>query len=134
MSEVLVDSSVWIGFFRDQELPSSMELDALLEQKRVVICNLIKAEILPFLPSRKLYDEVSEYFSALAQAEEYGQLWNDIIQNQYKIIRNGLNGVGIPDMMICCLAMHHNLPLFTADRHFKLLAAHLPLRLFEPGE
>lgn len=61
--------------------------------------------------------------------EEYPQLWADIIENQFLIVQKGINGVGIPDMMICCLAIHYDKILFSKDKHFKLIAEHLPLKL-----
>jgi predicted nucleic acid-binding protein len=131
MADYLVDTSIWIDFFNDNQSQAGLVLDHLLDNGDVVICNLLKAEILPFLPTRKILEEIRLLFSALPHLEEYPKLWDDIIENQFLIVQRGINGVGIPDMMICCLAIHHDKTLFSKDKHFRLIANHLPLKLFD---
>ena len=44
-------------------------------------------------------------------------------------LRNGINKVGIPDLLIAQQAQRHRLCLYTLDRHFALLSQHTPLEL-----
>ena len=46
---VLVDTSVWIHFFRDKSSTAAKALDSLLEQGEACICGLIEAELIPGL-------------------------------------------------------------------------------------
>lgn len=131
MSDILVDTSIWIDFFNIADSPEGIILDQLLDENSVVTTDLILAEILPFLPTKTIFNDIRLLMQSIPSVSFYDGIWNDIIENQYKIVRSGVNGVGIPDMMICCLAMHYNKLLYTKDKHFKLIAAHLPLQLFE---
>jgi predicted nucleic acid-binding protein len=45
-------------------------------------------------------------------------------------LRNGINKVGIPDLIIAQNAKQHGVALFTCDRHFLLIAKHGGLNLF----
>jgi predicted nucleic acid-binding protein len=44
-------------------------------------------------------------------------------------LRNGINKVGIPDLIIAQFALQNNLSLFSLDKHFQLLGKHVPLNL-----
>ena len=46
---VLVDTSVWIAFFRDGSSRAAKELDILLEEGEACFCGLVEAELLPGL-------------------------------------------------------------------------------------
>ena len=35
--------------------------------------------------------------------------------------------------MICAVAAHHHLAIFTTDKDFRMFANHLPITLYEPG-
>ncbi|MBI2438574.1 MAG: PIN domain nuclease, partial [Lentisphaerae bacterium] len=55
--------------------------------------------------------------------------WDGIIEMQVACLRNGINRVGIPDLIVAQQAMQHNLSLFSLDKHFRLLGKHVPLSL-----
>ena len=44
-------------------------------------------------------------------------------------LRNGINKVGIPDLIIAQHAIQNNCSLFSLDKHFAFLGRHLPLNL-----
>ncbi|WP_153304550.1 hypothetical protein [Geoalkalibacter ferrihydriticus] len=46
--------------------------------------------------------------------------------------KKGVNGVGIPDLIIALIAHHHDLPVLSKDRHFHAMHAHLGLKLYDP--
>lgn len=48
---------------------------------------------------------------------------------QLTCLRNGINKVGIPDLIIAQHAIQNNLSLFSLDKHFTLLGRHMPLNL-----
>ncbi|MBU4055315.1 MAG: PIN domain nuclease, partial [Proteobacteria bacterium] len=47
--------------------------------------------------------------------------WNQIIDYQYKCLKNGINGVGIPDLIIAQNAIQNECELFSQDNHFFLM-------------
>ena len=122
---VLVDSSVWVAYLRGtHELPL---VDWLIEEGMVVTNDLILAELTPPLVvrrERKLVD-------LLRDIERFPLTidWDGIIQMQVTCLRNGINKVGIPDLIIAQCAIQNDLALFSLDKHFQLLAKHVPLNL-----
>ncbi len=122
---VLVDSSVWVAYFRGtSDLPT---LDWLIEEGFVVTNDIILAELTPALLVRgeRNLVRVLREMECVPLAVD----WNGIIEMQVACLRNGINKVGIPDLMVAQNAMQHNLSLFSLDKHFRLLGRHVPLVL-----
>ncbi|MDD2236378.1 MAG: PIN domain-containing protein [Kiritimatiellae bacterium] len=123
---VLVDSSVWVDYFRDA--PRSDRLDFLIEENLVVLNDLILAELTPALYVRKqqkLIRLLREIMRIPLNID-----WEGLTKMQIVCLRNGINKVGIPDLIIAQYAIQNNLPLFTHDKHFSLLAQQVPLTLY----
>jgi predicted nucleic acid-binding protein len=123
--KVLVDSSVWVAYFRGTgDLP---DVDWLIEEDLVVTNDLILAELLPALLVRgeaRLADilrDIEQLPLTIA--------WDEIIQMQMICLRNGINKVGIPDLIIAQHAKQNGLSLFSLDKHFGLLSKHVSLTL-----
>jgi predicted nucleic acid-binding protein len=122
---VLVDSSVWIEYFRGT--PGHDELDFLIQEDLVVVNDLILAELIPALHlrrQRKLITLMREIARPPLDTD-----WDNIIQMRILCLRNGINKVGIPDLMIAQHAIQNDLELYSRDKHFALLARHVPLVL-----
>lgn len=123
---VLVDSSVWIDYFRAKG--GRDDLDFLIDENVIVINDLVLAEIIPALHVRgqrkliALLKELSKYPISVD--------WEDIIRIQITCLRNGINKIGIPDFIIAQHAIQNGLELFTNDKHFSLLAKYIPLSLY----
>jgi len=93
---VLVDTSIWVEYFRTGD--NSEELDFLIDENIVVTNDLILAELIPFLKiqnQRKLVDLLLNI-----NRSELSVNWDQIIEYQYKCLKNRLNGIGIPDLII----------------------------------
>ena len=122
---VLVDSSIWVEYFRGS--PDQAKLDFLIQEDLVVVNDLILAELIPALHTRrqrKLIGLMQEIIRPPLSVD-----WADIIQMQILCLRNGINKVGIPDLMIAQHAIQNGLELYSRDKHFRLLARHVPLVL-----
>lgn len=93
---VLVDTSIWIDYFRTGEQSSG--LDFLIDENLVVTNDIILAELIPFLTVKRQVDVIS-----LLQELQRIPLqvsWDDIIAFQTECLKNGANGIGIPDLII----------------------------------
>ncbi|PTL35205.1 hypothetical protein CLG94_10905 [Candidatus Methylomirabilis limnetica] len=131
MSDVLVDTSVWLEFFRAKDSPYAKALDQLLEEERVCTSDLIKAEIIPGARTPKQFRELKEYFDALPLATEPASLWEEIMEVQFRLKRAGVNGISIPDLMIAVVARANDKVIFTKDSDFRLIQRALPVELLE---
>jgi len=123
---VLVDSSVWIDYFRGKRPPDP--LDLLIEENLVVINDLILAELIPPLHLRRQ----NRLVALLKELDRrpIAPNWDDLVQMQITCLRNGINGVGIPDLIIAQNAIQHDLQLLARDRHFARLSEHIPLSMY----
>jgi predicted nucleic acid-binding protein len=131
MSDVLVDTSVWLKFFKKPNSPYSEKLDTLLEEGRVCTCDLVKAEIIPGAKNRKQYDELKDYFGALPSVQEPEHMWESIMETRFAMKRAGLNSGSIPDLMIAVIAKEPGCSVFAKDADFKDIQKILPFRLLE---
>ena len=120
MADILVDTSVWIDFFRNEKGPTGDILDALLAEDRVLLCGVVEMEIFQGLRKKEL-GELQSVFTLIpyieTQREDFilaGTLWQDLRKK----------GQTIPstDCLIAALCLRHDLTLFSLDAHFDKLA------------
>lgn len=131
MSDILVDTSVWLEFFRVQDSPYAEALDQLLEEEQVCTTDLIKAEIIPGARTPRQFRELKDYFDALPLAREPASLWEEIIEVQFRLRRMGINGISIPDLMIAVVANANGKVVFTKDSDFRLIQRALPVAVLQ---
>ena len=125
--EVLVDTSVWIDYFRSGE--NSDKLDYLIDENLVIINELILTELLPLL----ILKRENKLIELLGKIQKYPiQInWNELIEFQVKCLKSGTSGVGIPDLIIAQNAIQNHLSLYSIDKHFGFMQdAKLGLKLF----
>ena len=131
MNFVLVDTSAWIDFFRESNSPYGAVVDALLRENMACTTGLVKAEILPGASSKKEYNLLQDCLGALPFLEDPDGMWDSVTEGQCKLKQKGINGVGIPDLIIAVAAMAHGVAVFSRDRHFKQMEKYLGLKLFK---
>ena len=122
---VLVDTSVWVEYFRSGN--NSEKLDFLIDENLIVTNDLILAELIPFLKVRKQRKLTNLLLNI--NRLNLSINWGQIIEYQYKCLKNGLNGVGIPDLIIAQNAKHNNCEIYSLDNHFSLMKDILTLKI-----
>ena len=115
--EVLVDTSVWIDYFRSGE--ESARLDYLIDENLVITNELILAELLPLLMIRGEKSVVN----LLGKIKKSRLIinWDEIVSFQVACLKSGLSGIGIPDSIIAQNAIQNNLPVYSIDKHFTFM-------------
>jgi predicted nucleic acid-binding protein len=132
MSRVLVDSSIWIEFFRRPEAPVSLILDELLSHRLVCTTGLIKAEVVPGARSPRDFRRLRSLFDALPLAPEREGFWSHLVRFRHRLQMKGVLFVEIPDLIIATVAIQNRKLVFTADDDFPRMLPHVPVRLFTP--
>jgi predicted nucleic acid-binding protein len=127
MSKILVDSSVWISFFKGNE--EGKLLFPLLDSNQACVNDLILAELIPSLIQKKEVTLVGLLKSI--EKTEIDIDWEEIIRMQTVNLKNGLNRIGIPDLVIAQNAIQNQIGLFSFDKHFEIMKKHIGLKLFE---
>lgn len=132
MTRVLVVTSAWIDFFRDADSPYGVVVDRLLEAERVCVCNLVIAELVACARTRKAFASLRDGLLALPLLADPPDLWHRVMEAGFALRRKGVNGIGIPDLLIAAVSQFHGIPVFSKDRHFLAMHRHLGILLFEP--
>ena len=122
---VLVDTSAWIEYFRTGN--NSEKLDFLIDENLIVINDLILAELVPSLRVRNRRKIVNLLYNIYKL--ELSINWDQIIEFQFKCLKNGLNGIGIPDLIVAQNAKQNHCEIYSLDSHFKLMKDILRLQL-----
>ena len=122
---VLVDTSIWIEYFRTGN--NSEKLDFLVDENLIVINDLILAELVPPLRVRNQRKIVELLYNI--NKLELTINWDQLIEFQFKCLKNGLNGISIPDLIIAQNAKQNHCEIYSLDSHFKLMKDIFRLKL-----
>lgn len=121
---ILVDTSIWIEYFRSGN--NSEKLDYFIDENLVVINDLILTELVPFLQVRnqmKIIDLLHNIKKLKLSIN-----WDQIIDFQFQCLKSGLNGIGIPDLIVVQNAMQNGAEIYSHDNHFRLMKDILKLK------
>jgi len=127
---ILVDTTVWIDFFKGAEEPHVGVLEHRIHGRDdLCICGLILTEVLQGLRSDRQYREVKRDLDNLI----YLPMQRNIFINSAAIYRS-LRKRGITvrkpiDCMIASVAIANDIPLLHNDRDFDPIAKHCGLRV-----
>ena len=125
--QVLVDTSVWIDYFRGSG--DSKNLDLLIDENLIVTNEIVLTELLPYL-------KIKKQTKVIALLHEINKIqldinWKEIIEFQVKCLENGANGIGIPDLIIAQNAKQNGSRIYSSDKHFRLLNKVLSIDLYK---
>jgi predicted nucleic acid-binding protein len=115
---ILVDTSIWIEFFKGNI--ETKPLTKLIDNNTLCVNDLILLELLPSINHRKV--EKLQELLCLIKNIPIEINWEKLISMQTLNLKNGVNNVGVPDLIISQNAIENNLELYTLDRHFELMS------------
>ena len=121
---ILIDSSVWIEYFRSGK---PAKLDRIIEEDLACINELILTELAPALLLKK-ETKILEGLKAI-ELIPLNTDWEIVRDYQHMNLKNGINKVGIPDLMILQQVIEQKMSLFSFDKHFRLMQNHLHFEL-----
>jgi predicted nucleic acid-binding protein len=122
---ILVDTSIWVEYFRSGN--NAEKLDFLIDENLIVINDLILAELVPFLKFRNQRKIINLLYNI--NKLKLSINWNQIIDFQFKCLKNGLNGIGIPDLIVAQNAKQNRCEIYSLDSHFRLMKDILEFQL-----
>jgi predicted nucleic acid-binding protein len=127
MTNILIDSSVWIDYFKGAKNIDDEFFTDCIENNLVCTNNLILAELVPLL----LHKKESNVIDILKSIKNVPVTidWDDIILMQSLNLQHGINKVGIPYLIIIQNVKNNDLKLYSLDKHFKLMKRILKFQL-----
>lgn len=126
---ILVDSSVWIDFFRGAVTPQTERLDGLLGSEPLVVGDLILAEVLQGFSSERDFNQARKLLTALDVVELGGQEMAIQAARNFRALR--ARGVTIRktiDTLIATRCIESDYSLLFSDRDFDPFVEHLGMR------
>jgi len=127
---ILVDSSVWIDYFRGTITVQTEKLDRLLGQQLLAIGDLILTEVLQGFDSEKDFNHVRKMLTSLMVVELGGQeIAIQAAKNFRALRRRGMTVHKTIDTVIATRCIVSGYELLHDDRDFDPFAKYLGLRL-----
>jgi predicted nucleic acid-binding protein len=125
--KVLIDSSVWIDFFRGV-MSAKTTMSTVIKAERVVICGVIRQEVLQGARDSRAFEKLRNQMAIWDYEAETPE---DFVEAARIFAELRWKGITIPpsDCVIAALAKRTNLRVYTTDPDFD----HIPhLRRFSP--
>ena len=126
---ILVDSSVWIDYFRGAATPQSQRLDALLGGEPVAIGDLILVEVLQGFRDERDFNQARKLLTSLIPIDLGGHDIALAAAKNYRALRAlGVSVRKTIDTVIATRCIERGYTLLHSDRDFDAFVKHLGLR------
>lgn len=126
---ILVDSSVWIDYFRGNATPQAEKLDALLGKEPIAAGDLILTEVLQGFVSDRDFNQAKKLMTSLVIVDLAGQATAIQAARNFRILRSlGITVRKTIDTIIATCCIESELHLLYSDRDFDPFVEHLGLR------
>lgn len=127
---ILVDSSVWIDYFKGAVTPQTEILDRWLGQEPLAIGDLILTEVLQGFDSERDFNMARKMLTSLTVVELGGQEIAIQAAKNYRALRKlGVTVRKTIDTVIATRCIESGYDLLHSDRDFEPFAQHLGLRV-----
>jgi len=114
---VLVDTSVWIEFFKQQS-ETGDKLSELIIKNVVWTCGIVLFEIIQGVKTEDEKATLLETLLSLQYVEMTQPLWQKAGELSASLKKKGVN-LPLSDIFIATICLKQNLQIFTLDKHFE---------------
>ena len=131
---ILVDSSVWVDYFRGTSTAEAERLDSLLGTELIATGDLILTEVLQGFVSDRDFNQAKKLLTSLVVVDLAGQAIAVQAAKNFRVLRaHGITVRKTIDTVIATRCIESRLPLLYSDRDFDPFVEHLGLRSALPG-
>ena len=130
---ILVDSSVWIDYFRGDASPQAEKLDSLLGTEPIATGDLILTEVLQGFVSNQDFNQAKKLLTSLVVMDLVGQEIAIKAARNFRALRElGITVRKTIDTVIATRCIESKLALLYSDRDFDSFVEHLGLKSVLP--
>ena len=127
---ILVDSSVWIDYFRGADTPQVDQLDSLLESEVLLVGDLILAEVLQGFPNDRDFKQARQLLTSFEMVDIAGPATAIQAAKNHRTLRaHGVTVRKTIDTLIATRCIQNNLALLHSDRDFDPFVKFLGLQI-----
>jgi predicted nucleic acid-binding protein len=127
VSFCVVDTSVWVDFFRGNAAAVT-RVDGLLADGAVAFTGPIRAEVLSGAHSSAHYERLRNLFGGLVAVPDPAALWERVAEYRFALARGGFQAE-IVDLTIAVATVARGFRLLTRDRDFERIRTVIPIEL-----
>jgi len=127
LDRILVDTSVWIEFFRKKD-PFYYRVLKLLDEDRICCIGIILAELIQGAKSKEEIQALKDFSYVFPFLEESRKLWEKAGELSFELMSVGKQ-IGLADCYISVAANNENIGILTRDNHFMTIKEHLNIIL-----
>jgi len=128
---VLIDTSVWIEYFKGTDSDLTQAVEALINSGSVCTAGIILAELLQGARSERemrVIEDIKESFTLIASDRE-GEAWLEAGRLSRELRKAGTT-VHLADCLIAVLARENRCRIATRDVHFQAIKEKVGIELF----
>ena len=126
---VLVDTTVWIDFFKASSLPHVEVLGNLISKREdICICGIILSEVLQGVRKDSEYKKTRELFENLIILPMHNSIFFRSAEIYRALRRKGITIRKPLDCMIASVAVENEIPLLHNDRDFNPIEKYFGLK------
>ncbi len=116
--KVLIDTSVWIDYFKNKNLSLSRRVDDILSTADVYVPRIVIAELIQGAKSDKEISVIEEFIGAFNIVDQQQDTWIRAGKLSNSLKKKGIS-VNLTDCYIALIATENYCRIFTLDEHFK---------------
>ena len=125
---VLVDTSVWIDFFRGSQTPKVALLETLITQREdLCCCGFVLTEVLQGIRVEKEYLKTKSLFNRLIYLDSNRSTFEMGAVIYRELRRKGATIQSPIDSLIAATVVQHRTHLLDNDRDYEVIDHHYPL-------
>lgn len=127
---ILADTNIFIDFWNNP----TENLKNVFIKEDIVICGVVRAELLHGAVSAKDFANITTMLEAFDEFHLENFDWQILGENLYRLRKRGIS-VPFTDAIIATIALKHDIPIWTGDKHFLLIQSVLTgLKLYQADE
>jgi len=129
-ARILIDTSVWIEYFRNQSAQLVGSVEKIAKNGEICVPRVIMAEVMQGAKSEKEISVIGEFMDAFTIVDQTDQTWLKAGRLSYELKRKGKN-INLTDCYMGVLAQEDACAVLTRDRHYKDIRQHTRLQLVD---
>lgn len=114
---ILIDTSVWIEYFRDESSTVADKVDQILSEDNVFVPKIVIAELMQGSKSEKELSVIRDFLDAFQIIDQKEDSWIKAGKLAYDLKKRGKT-IHLLDCYIAVIAKEFNCKVFTLSRHF----------------
>jgi tRNA(fMet)-specific endonuclease VapC len=115
-NRILVDTTIWIEFFRGRSKIGD-RLESLLMENAVWTCGIVMFEVLQGIKLEGEKNKILGVLAGLPYVEMTKKLWQSASELSIVLKKNGID-LPLSDIFIAAIAIENDLSVYTIDNHF----------------